>query len=258
MRTIPQARAILLGASNLVLGLRAALEAAWEILGSPIEVLGAIGLGRSYGRPSRVLGRELPGILECGIWDALASRPSLPRCQLLADLGNDIGYGVEPETLIRWVAECLERLESPGARTAIVLPPVASLASCPRWRFAAARALLFPSCPLGRDEALRRLGEVAAALRELAAARGAAVVDPPREWYGADPIHIRRAARREAWRRALASWGDGLGRSRPAPLRAGRFLGFRLRAERYRLFGRERRRAQPAATFPDGTEISLY
>ena len=254
----PQARAILLGASNLALALDAAIEAAREILGGPIEILAAIGLGRSYGRPSRVLGRELPGILECGIWDALASRPSLPRYHLLADIGNDIGYGVEPETLVRWVAECLERLEQPGARTAIVLPPVASLEGSPRWRFAAARTILFPSCRLGKEETLRRLAEVAAALRDLGAAAGAAVVDPPREWYGLDPIHIRRAAREEAWRRSLESWGGGLGRGGQAPFRAERFLGLSLRAERYRVFGRERRRTQPVATFPDGTEISLY
>ena len=45
---------------------------------APLEIFAADGHGRSYGMASRVLGRELPGILECRLWETLASRPAAP------------------------------------------------------------------------------------------------------------------------------------------------------------------------------------
>ncbi len=256
-QALARARLILLGASNVALGLRAVLEAAREFLGAPLEIFAAIGLGRSYGQRSRVLGRELPGILECGIWEALHSRPALPGYALIADVGNDVGYGVEPEKIASWISECFERLEGQAGKAILILPPLPSIASCPRWRFAAARALLFPSCRLDRGEVLQRLEALDAALRGLADSRGAAIVEPPREWYGLDPIHIRRALRRSAWRKALESWGPGKGDPAP-PLGAGAFVGLRLHPELYWIFGLERRRRQPAGAFRDGTAMWLY
>ena len=66
-------RLVLLGASNVRRGLPIVVEtarAAWPRL----EILGAFGHGRSYGARSRVLVRELPAILDCGLWDALTAR----------------------------------------------------------------------------------------------------------------------------------------------------------------------------------------
>ena len=50
------------------------VETAHGVWGRPLEVFVALGHGRSYGRSTRMLGRQLPGILECGLWPELAAR----------------------------------------------------------------------------------------------------------------------------------------------------------------------------------------
>jgi len=58
---------VLLGASNLAIGLDAVLRAAASRLGAPLEVLAALGRGRSYGTDSWFLVRRMPGIADCGM-----------------------------------------------------------------------------------------------------------------------------------------------------------------------------------------------
>jgi hypothetical protein len=65
----------MLGASNLAIHLPTVVETAARLWGRPLDLLAAIGHGRSYGMTSRVMGRVLPGILQCGLWDDLARRP---------------------------------------------------------------------------------------------------------------------------------------------------------------------------------------
>ena len=61
------ARAVALGASNLTRGFRTVVSAARAAWGPEVQVLAALGHGRSYGAPSRVPFRTLPGILESGL-----------------------------------------------------------------------------------------------------------------------------------------------------------------------------------------------
>ena len=75
-------------------------QASW---GQPLDILAALGHGRGYGLESRVLGRRLPPILECGLWEALDRRPPCETAALLTDIGNDLVLGAEPEQLIEWV-----------------------------------------------------------------------------------------------------------------------------------------------------------
>src|SRR5439155_11570702 len=101
------ARVVLLGASNLTLGFPMLVSELRAWLGSPVEILCAHGHGRSYGLASRVLFRELPGIVECGLWRALASAPARPTLALLTDVGNDIMYGRDVEEIAGWVETAL-------------------------------------------------------------------------------------------------------------------------------------------------------
>ena len=80
------------------------IRAPWvERVGPGVEVLAALGHGRSYGAHSRFVFRTLPGILESGLWQELESRPQLPTRGLVTDIGNDIFYGFSPEQTLGWI-----------------------------------------------------------------------------------------------------------------------------------------------------------
>ena len=64
-------------------------------------------------------------MLECGLWRALEAGDGKIYA-VVTDIGNDIGYGVQPAVLVGWVTECLDRLQAFDAKVAVVLPPVAS------------------------------------------------------------------------------------------------------------------------------------
>ncbi len=91
---------VLLGASNLTRGISTVVGMARGIVGEPSEFLIAMGHGRSYGQRSSVLGRSLPGITQCGLWEALRHARG-PTSALITDIGNDVIYGVPVETILR-------------------------------------------------------------------------------------------------------------------------------------------------------------
>ena len=66
-------RLIILGASNVTRAFGSLVNMASDVLQGPLEVVAAHGHGRSFGAPwSTVLVRKLPGILHCGLWEAVA------------------------------------------------------------------------------------------------------------------------------------------------------------------------------------------
>ncbi len=120
-------RVVLLGASNLTKGIGTVLETACRHWGRPLEAVGALGHGRSYGNASRVLGRQLPGILECGLWQVLGRSPGVPTAGLVTDIGNDLLYGQGVARIADWLEQCLDRLAAVHARTVVTLLPVDNL-----------------------------------------------------------------------------------------------------------------------------------
>lgn len=251
------ARLILLGASNVALGLPLVVETARQALGAErLEVFAAVGCGRSYGQRSNLLVRGLPGILESGLWPALAESPRAPVYALLADLGNDVAYGVEIPVLAGWVEECLRRLARYEARTILALPPTAGLLRLPAWRIALSRRLFFPRSTVTVDMVRDRVRELDGRLREIASRWGLDQVEARPEWYGIDPIHFRSSRWSQAWGAIFAPWTPA-GEPRNVPLRRWLLL-LRMAPERWWLFGRERRRRQPAGTLPGGVLLSLY
>ncbi|MCA9267996.1 MAG: hypothetical protein KDA41_05970, partial [Planctomycetales bacterium] len=128
----PARRLVLLGASNLARGVVSAVDAARAVWGEPLDVMAALGHGRSYGRKSCVLGRSLTGVAQCALWDELAARPRLPTAAVVTDVGNDILYGVSNKKILDWVARCLSRLASADARVVLTGLPIASLAALQR------------------------------------------------------------------------------------------------------------------------------
>ena len=207
---------------------------------------------------SRVLLRSLPGIVECGLWPELDRRDAAPAYVVITDIGNDLGYGFPVASVAGWVEWCLERLLASGARVVITCLPEDSLRRVGPARFYLARSLLFPRSRLTRRAALRSAAELNDRLRDLATARGAAVVEPRTEWYGLDAIDIRKRWRGEAWREILAGWGHDRRANGAPACQPSACCGGALRPQRWRFAGVEKHCDQPCARLADGTEISLY
>ncbi len=258
-RKPPAPRVVLLGASNLTRGFAVALGTARGILGPPIEVMAALGHGRSYGSWSRFLGRGLPGIVECGLWEALRRRPPAPTYALLTDIGNDILYEAPVPAIAGWIEWCLDRLAEAGARTVLTLLPAAGIEALDPRLYLVLRGVLFPGRRLRLSQAVERTRELNLRLVDLARGRGIPLVSPEAAWYGIDPIHVKRRLRREAWTRILGGFrsGDGPPTAAGIPLRLRLELRF-LAPELRRLAGFERRREQPSRRLSDGSTVAVY
>ncbi|REJ91961.1 MAG: hypothetical protein DWQ34_13685 [Planctomycetota bacterium] len=251
---------ILLGASNVTINFPLIVQMLRSSLG-PLELLTAHGHGRSYGMTSRVLVRALPGIRRCGLWDALGEVPAgdARPLALLTDVGNDVIYGVEVERILEWVDECLVRLSALNASIVVTTLPLDSIRSLGRVRFEMTRRLFFPSHGPRWHDVRCIAPDLDAGLRELAESRGAEIVSPRAEWYGFDPIHIRRRYRTAAWRHYFSAWPEfrklpRTDRSVPAE----RLRLRRARPETRTLAGRTQQTPQPAIRFDDGSTVAIY
>jgi hypothetical protein len=242
-----------LGASNVARGLAELVAAARGFAaGRPHDLLVAGGHGRSYGLPTRVLGRGLTPILGSGILEDLDRLALSARRIHLAvtDVGNDVVYGVPPREILGWVERCLDP-RPPGATVSLGLPPIESLDRYSDRALRLLRLAFFPSSrQLEIPELRRRLIELDTGLRELAERCGG-VVEPERHWYGWDPIHVRRAHRTAAWSRHFGY----------EPSAADRRLADRLarlsRPSHWTLLGFELGARQPARVFADGSRLWL-
>lgn len=202
--TDPARRAILLGASNLKVSLPWILDRVRRRAGGPVETLAACGHGRSYGAWSRFLfGRRLPGIAGCGLWRELGRRPPLPTFALVTDVGNDLAYGAGVAATAGWVEACLDRLAAPKAdaeaEIVMTLLPLARLERLSGLQVRLAAALLFPGREVAWPALLDQARDLDERLRRMGRERGARLVEPAADWYGLDPIHLRRRRRREVW-----------------------------------------------------------
>ncbi|MBX3437641.1 MAG: hypothetical protein KF861_09135 [Planctomycetaceae bacterium] len=253
-------RIILLGASNVTLGFPLIVHGVRASFSQPVQLFAAHGHGRSYGLRSRVLMRRLPGILDCGLWHGLDSQPS-PQSRplaLITDVGNDLLYGVRPDMLLSWVAACVERLQQHGAAVTIATLPLASTLRMSAARYHATRMAFFPGGGTDWPTMRRMVSEVDAGLRELAALRSCRVVEPRGEWYGFDPIHVRRRDRVAAWSAMLSGWPEivEIRMTACSPVRGLPY--WRLSPAERELWGRTRHAAQPAHQDGDGSSIWLY
>jgi hypothetical protein len=247
-------RLIALGASNLTRGFATVVGSARGRWGRDVEVLAALGHGRSYGATSRVLVRSLPGILQSGLWLKLEELPQAPAHALITDVGNDILYGSSPSQILKWVAECVARLRRHSADITLTDLPRESIRRSGGAKFIFFRSLLFPACRLSLGETLDAIDAVVAGLERLAAAEGLGLFRLRPEWYGFDPIHIRPRLWRSAWREILAA-GDG----EAGALSRGEAMRLYLRApERRSILGFEQRRGQSGDALPGGARVWLY
>jgi hypothetical protein len=252
-------RIIALGASNLTRGLQTVVSTARRTWGPDVEVVGALGHGRSYGVPSRVVIRTLPGILESGLWHTLSSLPAAKTRGLVTDVGNDILYGYPAPTVLAWVEEAVDRLERVTPDIVVTDLPLDSIRRLSTPAFLVFRSLLAPQCRLSLAEIVDTAERVNHGLASLVAARGLHFVRMRREWYGVDPIHIRPRLWRPAWQQILGCGtghesGDG---STSGAWPEGLSLYF-MPPERQWLFGVERTSQQTGTALARGGRVWLF
>src|SRR5262249_6332030 len=134
--------------------------------------------------------------------------------------------------------------------------PIAHLSELGSARFKAFSRLFFPKCRLSLDQALRRAIALHESLQALAQARNVTWIQQSSDWYGFDPIHIRRRHWPSAWRDILSAWDadDPL----PSPVRGSLSHSLYLQSRKpYRRtwFGCEQQCDQPSARLKDGTAV---
>jgi hypothetical protein len=255
----PRRRVILLGASNLVRSLSIVVETVRLICGEPVEIMAAMGHGRSYGQDSSVLGRKISGIFPCALWRDLQTRGPLPTFALVTDIGNDLLYGVTIERILEWVVGCLERLDGVGATTIITQLPLGVVNHISEARYRFFRALFFPKCTINLSLIQALAIELNAGLVQIAALRKIPAIPVSEAWYGFDPIHLKRSIRSSAWPTIFAHWSH----EEPPPitprgsLRRWLYLQ-RLEPLERTIFGCAQHCRQPSGVLSDGTTISLY
>jgi hypothetical protein len=249
------ARVVALGASNLTRGFGQVVSASRAAWGPEVQVLAALGHGRSYGAPSRLILRKLPGILESGLWRMLESMPAVPTRALVTDVGNDILYGYSAEQTLAWVDEALDRLQRVTRDIVLTDLPLASVRRISHGKYLMFRSLLYPSCRLSMTQTLERGETLNAGLAALAASRGARLFRLDPAWYGFDPIHIRRSCWQSAWQRILDVPGACNGDSRR------RLEGLKLlltAPERQWILGVEQFTPQSGVALRSGGRVWLY
>lgn len=249
------ARVVALGASNLTRGLQTVVSASRAAWGPGVEVLAALGHGRSYGARGRLVFRTLPGILDSGLWHELARRPQVVTRALVTDVGNDILYGFSAEQTLAWVDEAVDRLHRVTDDIIITDLPVASIRGLSRTKFLAFRSILVPSCRLSLPQVLERVERVNAGLADLASARAVRLFHLDPAWYGFDPIHIRPSLWNEAWRQIV---GVQLQQSANDRSMAENVRLYLMRPERRWMFGLEQLTPQSGLPLPSGGRLWLY
>jgi hypothetical protein len=245
-------RVVALGASNLTRGFQTVVATARAAWGPDVQVVAALGHGRSYGACSRLIVRTLPGILESRLWQQLESSPPVPTRGLVTDVGNDILYGFSAEQILAWVEEVLGRLQRLTSDIVLTDLPLESIRRISVSKFLVFRSILVPSCRLSRGEVLETAEQVNAGLAALAEARKVRLFHLDPSWYGLDPIHIRPALWRPAWQGILGA-SAAAGRSRTEALRL-----YFMRPEKQWLFGLEQVTPQPGTALRSGARVWLY
>jgi len=250
---------VLLGASNVSIGFPLIVNLLREGFDGPLHVCAAEGHGRSYGIWSSIGPRGLPSIRDSGLWNHLSDKrqQDMRPKALITDIGNDLMYQLTPRTIVHWVRECIERLLESNSEILLTMLPMGSVEKLSRSKFYVFRSVFFPANRISFDDLSQLVHELDERIRELVAAYPVTSLEPPGEWYGLDPIHIRRGSRLSAWSHYFSHWSDWRAdTSRPAQILSSLRSG-RLKPLKRRWFGREQFFSQPTWQHQT-TEVSLF
>ncbi|QDT63777.1 hypothetical protein V22_10020 [Calycomorphotria hydatis] len=194
------------------MGMKAASRELFRILPPPVDLYVVAGHGRSLKHWTSIGYRSLPGVLECGLWDALDSAPPVEgrSAGLITDIGNDLLYGHSADDLMRWLTEVVTRTRPHVDELVLTHMPTFSFDRLTPLAYQTFSRFFMPNVKPRPYEKMRSdLTYVSEAIDELAASVGAVTVKPEPEWYGVDPIHLRLTKKREAWRAYVESFATG-------------------------------------------------
>jgi len=248
----PRRRVVALGASNLTRGLQTVVASARSVWGPDVEIVAALGHGRSYGAESSFVVRRLPAILQCGLWQQLEASPAVPTKALVTDVGNDIVYGFAAGQILAWVDEAATRLARVSDDVVITNLPIEGLRSVSPRKFHFVRSVFFPGCRLSQEEVLATAERVNAGLEQVATRHRARFVHLSPSWYGFDPIHIAPSRWQDAWQEILGVCSP----FQPSHLEAVRL--YLTRPELQWLCGVEQRAPQTGTRLRRGARVWLY
>lgn len=255
-----QNRIVLLGASNLTLSLRLVIHLMQRRLGGPSEILAAVGHGRAYGVFSQALGRGLPGIAACGLWQYLHSVTARPTMALLTDIGNDILYGLPPEQILRSVEWCIGQLRKQSAQIVVTNLPIASIEQLSEQRYTFFRRMFYPSSQMSRAQTLHCAHAVHQGLTEMASRHHFELYEQKPVWFGTDGIHVGYLQRK-------AFYQDVVQRFSPTRAQSDSKVNevifppnwqWRPQFAYKTLFGRPIHRQQPSGQLSDGSSVCKY
>lgn len=255
----PDHRIVLLGASNLTLGLPRIVNALRSSLPGTIEVMAAHGHGRSYLKWSYVVHRGLPSIRDCDLWKDLKSRPTAAQTYaLVTDLGCDLFYGSKPHPIVESATACLRSLADIDARIILARPPLERLNNLKTWEYYLAKNTFFPGPTIPWPTMKDYIHEVDAGVSQYAKELGADHISPPRNWYGIDPIHIRRTMRNQAWKEILSAWRFPHALGVKTPSLSLSLRTWSCKAAESRFVRIARTQPQPVCRWNDGSSLSVY
>lgn len=203
---------VALGASNLSRGLSRLLQASRCCSSSAFDLVVAAGHGRSYGANSRIWNRNLPSILESGLWrsiDKMLRRDvfgNSPRLAVITDIGNDLLYGFSIEQIATWLEEVIHRLHLQQFNIVITKLPIESIQSVGPRRFRLLKTFFVPGCRQSLEEIKEQSRQMNNSIVRLAKKYQLSIIEQPGFWYGLDAIHIRRSCLDDLWQRVVECW----------------------------------------------------
>lgn len=255
----PDHRIVLLGASNLTLGLPRLVQSFRACLPGTVEVLSAHGHGRSYLKWSYVIYRGLPSIRDCSLWEDLKSRPPAKQTYaLVTDLGCDLFYGSKPEPIVESVTACFQNLTDLNAKIVLARPPLQSLHPINNWHYYVAKNTFFPGPTIPWPTMREYITEVDDRIMQTANDLGVASIAPKKEWYGFDPIHMTRTMRNQAWNEILTDWQLPEEFEVATPKLAESLHIWTRKAAKRKTWWIPQLLAQPSHQWQDGTSLSVY
>jgi hypothetical protein len=154
---------------------------------------------------------------------------------------------------------CLAELQQAQSTTIVTELPMARLERLSERQFLFFRSLFFPKSRLTFADIHARARELNDSLALLGEQRKISVIPVSSDWYGLDPIHLKRSTWKHAWPTILSAWREGDELCARPRTSFARWAYLRSLAQLEHTFlGRERRAAQPCGLLHDGTTISLY